>query len=142
MNQVLSTLSQAKDKAKRLRAFLAGQGEAIGHARALERVARDYGFRDWNALHAAIRDRPPQDWTPGGRVTGRYLSQPFAATVLTADQVRPGWFRLMLDLDDAVDVVRFDSFSNLRKRIRVEVGPDGHSKERTFDGTRHVELDP
>ena len=48
----------------------------------------------------------------------------------------------MLDLDDAVDVVRFDSFSNLRKRIRVEVGPDGHSKERTFDGTRHVELDP
>ena len=79
MNQVLSTLSQAKDKAKRLRAFLAGQGEAIGHARAPAAgvVARDYGFRDWNALHAAIRDRPPQYWTPGGRVTGRYSSQPF-----------------------------------------------------------------
>jgi hypothetical protein len=74
-------------------------------------------------------------------VTGRYLSQPFAATVLAADQFRPGWFRLVLDLDAAVDVVRFDSFSNLRKRIRVEVGPEGHSKERTSDGTPHVVLD-
>jgi hypothetical protein len=89
-----------------------------------------------------MRDRPPQGWTVGGRVTGRYLSQPFAATVLAADQFRPGWFRLVLDLDAAVDVVRFDSFSNLRKRIRVEVGPAGHSKERTSDGIPHVELDP
>ena len=36
-------------------------------------------------------------------MTGRYLSQPFAATVLAADQFRPGWFRLVLDLDAAVD---------------------------------------
>ena len=47
----------------------------------------------------------------------------------------------MLDLDEAVDVVRFDSFSNLRKRIRVEVGPEGHSKERTSDGTPQIVLD-
>ncbi|MFN3225662.1 MAG: glyoxalase superfamily protein [Hyphomicrobiales bacterium] len=141
MTRDLPTIPQAKQDAKDLRAMRAEQGEAISHAQTLERVARSYGFRDWNAFHAALRDRPPQGWEVGGRVTGRYLSQPFAATVLAVDQFRPGWFRLLLDLDAAVDVVRFDSFSNLRKRIRVDVGPEGHSKERTSDGAPHVALD-
>ena len=134
-------LIQAKQEAKRLRAVLAGQGVAISHAQALERVAQQLGFRDWNALHAQIRDRPSHRWSAGDRVTGRYLAQSFAATVLAADEVRPGWFTLVLDLDEAVDVVRFDSFSNLRKRIRVEVGPDGYSRERTSDGIPHAALD-
>lgn len=141
MTRDLPTIAEAKQAAKQLRGRLAEQGEAISHAQALERVAQRHGYRDWNAFHAALRDRPPQGWKAGGRVTGRYLSQSFAATVLAADQRRPGWFRLVLDLDEAVDVVRFDSFSNLRKRIRVEVGPEGHSKERTSDDTPHVLLD-
>lgn len=141
MKRGLPTITEAKREAKQLRAALAGKGEAISHAQALERVAQRHGFRDWNAFHAALRDRPPQGWQVGGRVTGRYLSQPFAATVLAADPFRPDWFRLVLDLDEAVDVVRFDSFSNLRKRIRVKVGPEGHSKERTSDGIPHVALD-
>ncbi|MCU4654262.1 glyoxalase superfamily protein [Roseibacterium sp. SDUM158016] len=136
------TIMDAKEEAKLLRADLAARGEAISHAQALERIAQRHGFRDWNALHAARRDAHPQGWASGGRVSGRYLGQPFTATVLTADQLRPGWVRMVLDLDEAVDVVRFDSFSNLRKRIRVEVGPDGHSRERTSDGVPHVELDP
>ena len=74
-------------------------------------------------------------------MSGEYLSQRFSATVLSAEQQRPGWFRLVLDLDEAVDVVRFDSFSNLRKQIRIVVGPDGRSKERTSDGTPHLVLD-
>lgn len=141
MTRDVLTKTQAKQEARHLRATLAEEGEKISHAQALERVAQSRGFRDWNAFHAALRDRPPQGWEVGGRVTGRYLSQPFAATVLAADQLRSGWFRLVLDLDEAVDVVRFDSFSNLRKQIRVEVGPEGHSKERTSDGTHHVVLD-
>jgi hypothetical protein len=141
MTRSLSTIAQAKQEAKRLRARLADRGEAISHAQALERVAHRQGFRDWNTFHAELRDRPPKGWEVGGRVTGRYLSQSFAANVLAAEQPRPGWFRLLLDLDEAVDVVRFDSFSNLRKRIRVEVGPDGHSKDRTSGGAPHVALD-
>lgn len=136
------TIAQAKQEAKRLRTMLADQGTAISHAQALERVAQQYGFRDWNVFHAEMRDNRPDGWTVGGRVRGRYLSQPFAATVLAAEPLRPGWFRLVLDLDEAVDVVRFDSFSNMRKRIRVELGPDGHSQERTSDGIPHVVLDP
>ena len=141
MTRGFPTIAEAKQEAKRLRATLAEQGEAISHAQTFERVAQRHGFRDWNAFHAEMRNHPPRGWAVGGRVTGHYLSQSFAATVLAADQLRPGWFRLVLDLDEAVDVVRFESFSNLRKQIRVEVGPDGHSKERTSDGTPHVELD-
>jgi len=141
MTRDLPTIAQAKQEAKRLRMALIEEGKATSHAQALERIARRYGFRDWNALHAEGRDRPPPGWSVGGRVCGHYLSQPFAATVLGTDQLRPGWFRLVLDLDEAVDVVRFDSFSNLRKRIRVEVGPGGHSRERTSDGRPHVMLD-
>lgn len=142
MTRDLPTIARAKQEAKRMRARLAEQGEAISHAQSLERVAQRYGFRDWNTYHAKMRDRCPHGWEAGGRVTGRYLSQPFAASVLAADQLRPGWVRMVLDLDEAVDVVRFDSFSNFRKRIRVEVGPEGHSKERTSDGIPHVVLDP
>lgn len=141
MTRDLPTITKAKRDAKRMRATLTEQGEEISHAQALERVAQRHGFRDWNAFHAEMRDRPPRGWTVGGRVTGRYLSQPVAATALAADQRRPDWFRLVLHLDEAVDVVRFESFSNLRKQIRVEIGPDGHSKERTSDATPHVELD-
>ncbi|MBZ0216360.1 MAG: hypothetical protein K8F25_07405 [Fimbriimonadaceae bacterium] len=141
MNRHLPTAVEAKDHAKRLRAQLADQGTKIGHANALELVAHQYGFRDWNTFHAAIGNRPPDGWTPGGRVQGSYLSQPFEATVLAVEMLGPGWFRLALDLDEAVDVVTFDSFSNFRKRIRGIVGPAGTSRELTSDGVPHLRLD-
>ena len=108
MKRDLPTLIEAKAEAKRLRADRATEGVQITHAQALEKTAHRHGFRDWNALHAAIRDLPPEGWSPGGRVTGTYLSQPFAATVLSSEQVHPGWFRLVLNLDEAVDVVGAD----------------------------------
>lgn len=141
MTRPLPTSAQAKQQARKLREDRAAQGSDVSHAQALEMVAYQHGFRDWNAFHAAIGDRPPDGWVPDGRVTGHYLSQPFTATVISAEMLRPGWFRLVLDLDEAVDVVRFDSFSNFRKRIPVVVGPEGHSKERTSDGEPHVRLD-
>lgn len=142
MTRDLPTLVDAKKLAKALRKRLADEGVFLGHSQALERVAQDHGYNDWNAFHAAIEARQSEAWSVGARVTGRYLSQPFAAKILSSEQLRPGWFRLVLDLDEAVDVVRFESFSNLRKQIRIEVGPAGHSKERTSDGRLHVELDP
>lgn len=141
MTRHLPTSAEAKQQPRRLRADLVAQGSVISHAQALEMVAHQHGFRDWNAFHAAIGNRPPEGWTPGGRVEGNYLSQRFTATVVAVETLRPGWFRLVLDLDEAVDVVRFDSFSNFRKRIRAVIGPDGHSKERTSDGEPHVRLE-
>ncbi len=141
MSRDYPSVAEAKSAAKALRAALAEQGQQISHAQALERIAMRYGFRDWNALHAQISEVRPRNLLVGGRVTGRYMSQPFRATVRQADQIRPGWFRLVLDLDEAVDVVRFDSFANLRKQVRVEIGPAGHSKKRTSDGVPHAEID-
>lgn len=134
------TVGQAKSEAKRLREDLAERGRTISHSQALEQIARRHGYRDWNTMRSSISDRPPPNFSKGGRVSGRYLSQPFAATVLSAEELRPGWYRLALHLDEAVDVVRFESFSNLRRRLHVEVGPMGRSQERTSDGRPHVEL--
>jgi len=141
MSPHLPSLAEAKTHAKRLRADLAEQGSQISHAAALELVAHQNGFADWNGYHAAIGNRPPEGWAVGGRVQGRYLSQPFTATVIAVEMQRSGWFRLVLDLDEAVDVVTFDSFSNFRKRIQAVVGPEGKTRERTSDGCAHLQLD-
>lgn len=57
-----------------------------------------------------------------------------AGTVIAVAEQRPGWFQLELQLDEAVDVVTSDRFSNLRARVRGVVGPEGHSQQRTSDG--------
>jgi hypothetical protein len=141
MTRHLPTVAEAKAQAKRLRTRLAEEGQEIGHAQALEITAHQLGFRDWNTLHAAIGNGPPDGWTPGGRVAGSYLGQPFKATVVAVAALQPGWFRLELELDEAVDVVTFESFSNFRKRLRAVVGPSGHSKERTSNGEPQLKLE-
>ncbi|MEM8572194.1 MAG: glyoxalase superfamily protein [Pseudomonadota bacterium] len=142
MRRALPTRTEAKTFAKQLREDLAAHGTPISHSQALEKIAHRHGFRDWNAMHGALLDLPAKKWSVGGRVTGAYLSQPFMATVLSVEPLRPGWHRLELDLDEAVDVVRFEGFSNFRKRIRIGIGPKGFSNERTSDGKPHLVLHP
>ncbi|MGH1357080.1 MAG: glyoxalase superfamily protein [Thalassovita sp.] len=141
MSTHLPSVLQAKDQARRLREKLAEDGTKIGHAKSLELVARQHGFNDWNAMCAALEDRPLAGWAVGDKVTGSYLSQRFTAEVVSVSLVQPGWFRLVLHLDTAVDVVTFDGFSNFRRRIRGVVGPKGHSVERTSDGQVHLQID-
>lgn len=137
----LPTLSEAKKHAKEIRAQLADQGEKIGHAQSLERVAHALGYRDWNTLFALLENPPAHEWVVGNRVTGQFLSQPFIGCIAAANPQANGWTDLILDLDDPVDVVTFDSFSNMRKRIRGVVGPKGHTTEKTSDGQPHLQID-
>lgn len=137
----LPSINEAKAQAKRLRKELAEKGEDISHSRALELVAAQHGFQDWNTFFAAMGNRQEPQYTLGGRVAGRYLGQPFKGTIHAVAQSRPGWVQLVLDLDEAVDVVSFDSFSNFRSRIRGQVGPEGHSREKTSDGAPHLVID-
>lgn len=141
MNTKLPSAAQAKDLAKRLRTNMAADGAPIGHAQSLERVAHQYGFRDWNTMLAAIGNGPPNGWAIGGKVSGTYLSQPFTGQLIAISILKPGWFRVELHLDEAIDVVMSDSFSNFRSRIRGVVGPKGHSVERTSDGQPHLQID-
>ena len=141
MNTHLPSVAEAKDQARRLRAKMAADGASIGHAKSLELVAHKYGFRDWNTMFAAIGNEPLKGWSIGDKVSGTYLSQPFTAQVIAISILKPGWFRLELHLDKAVDVVTSDGFSNFRTRIRGVVGPKGHSVERTSDGQAHLQVD-
>ncbi len=50
----LPTLDALKSQAKRLRTELAHAGTELGHSRALELMAKQYGYKDWNTLHAAV----------------------------------------------------------------------------------------
>ena len=70
--------------------------------------------------------------TPGRPLTG--------LTVLAVEDRGSGWVTLQVELDEAVDVVVFDGFSNFRKRVRAEVGPKGHSEARLSDGTPHLQI--
>ncbi|MCH2078226.1 MAG: glyoxalase superfamily protein [Rhodobacteraceae bacterium] len=138
MTRSLPKLAEAKELAKTLRTQRESEGQKLGHAQALE---QDHGFRDLNAMHAAITAAGQVGWQVGDHATGKYLGQPFAATVKSSEARGSGWFNVVLDLDEAVDAVRFESFSNLRKQIRVELGPKEFSREQTSDGSPHVQID-
>jgi hypothetical protein len=142
-NTPLPSLDMLKDQARRLRSRLEANGETIGHSRALELIAAQYGFNDWNTLHAALGNRRgPEYLAPGARVTGAYLGQPFAARIVGIQALTsaPGSYRVSLDLDEAVDVVTFDSFSAFRKRVNGVIGKDGVSRERTSNGRPQLQL--
>lgn len=140
----LPSLDALKDQAKRLRARFSDDGQAISHSRALELISAQYGFRDWNTLHAAAGNRPPfNPWMLGSRVRGHYLGQPFDAEVLGVQALtsQPGRYRMVLHFDEPVDVVTFDSFSAFRQRVHCTVDETGRTTERTSDGRPHLELE-
>lgn len=139
----LPSLEGLKEQAKRLRAALEGQGQAITHSKALELIAAQHGFRDWNTLHAAAGNRPTfNPYLLGSRVEGHYLGQPFVASVLGVRSLGgdPERYRLTLHFDDPVDVVRFESFSAFRQRVRCNVDATGRTWEKTSNGRPQVEL--
>ncbi|MFD0916854.1 glyoxalase superfamily protein [Pseudahrensia aquimaris] len=141
MTTQLPSAFKAKEQAKRLRAKMTEEGTSIGHAKSLELIANQHGFRDWNTMFAAIGNGPPNGWAIGDKVSGTYLSQPFSASVVAVAILKPGWFRLELHLDQAVDVVTSTGFSNFRSRVRGVVGPKGYSVERTSDGQAQLQID-
>ncbi|MEQ8934530.1 MAG: glyoxalase superfamily protein [Amphiplicatus sp.] len=135
----LPGLDALKRQARRLRDGLEADGDFITHSESLELIAKQYGYRDWNTLHAACGNRPaPAPLALGARVTGRYLGQPFAARVIGVEAQGHGRMRLSLDLDEPVDVVTFESFSAFRRRITGVVNEDGKTSEKTSNGAPHL----
>ena len=130
-----------KAQAKALRQALQAQGMAVSHAQSLELVARQHGARDWNTLHARLSQRnAPPELALGDRVTGQYLGQTYRGKIVSLSG--PATHRqIEIALDQPVDTVRFDSFSNWRHRIRGTVGEDGRSARKTSDGTPHLTVE-
>ena len=134
-----ATRDQAKQRAHDLRAASATAGAPISLAAALEKVAAELGYRDWNTASARLSNEPPRPLQVGDRVAGRYLKQPFAGRVLAVREMAGGGaFEVTLHFDEPVDVVEFESFSALRQRVNATVSVDGVSWSRTSDGEPHL----
>jgi len=131
-----------KQQAKRLRASLAAKGHEIAHGEALETVARQYGYRDWNTLSARARpNRPRAPVHVGDRVCGDYLGQRFSGTVLSIGELATAdRFRMTVRFDEPVDVVTFDSFSAYRRRVQCVVDGRGVTPNKTSNGRPHLRL--
>lgn len=135
-----ANVQTAKNQAKRLRVDLEQSGTQITHSRALELLAHQHGYKDWNTFQAALGNgsNPLQI---GQMVRGQYLGQSFEGTLIGLQILAGSRFRVTLDLTEPVDVVRFDSFSSFRKRINATVDTDGKSFEKTSDGQPQLVLE-
>jgi hypothetical protein len=136
----LRSVSEAKSKAKALRVALVAQGTTISHAQALERVAHQEGARDWNTLHAKLSRAEPPTLQLGDAVRGKYLGQTLSGRIVALSRIGLN-VDVSIQLDMAIDTVRFDSFSNMRRRIRGVIRPDGRSEHRTSDGLPVLVID-
>lgn len=133
MSQDLPFLSELKASAKTLR-----QTQGISHSRALEEIAKQYCFRDWNTLVASAGPQPPV--RVGQSVSGHYLSVPFSGRVLWIERSEAGLFRVNIHFDELIDVVPFESFSNIKNRVSKVVDEKGVSVDQTSDGKPHLVL--
>ncbi len=131
-----------KAEARALRAERTRDGARMSHSQALEAVARQHGYRDWNTARAILAKPAVCPVQIGQAVRGHYLKQPFSGTVLGVHALpNARYFRVTLVFDVPVDVVTFDSFSALRRRVVCRVDADGVSPAYTSDGEPHMRLD-
>lgn len=136
------TVSQAKARAKSIREEAKARGHAVSHSQALETLAHECGLKNWNILRAKLSDLPIDALVKGSPVTGHYLGHPFSGKV---SSIKPfgtqGFRRIEIDLDAAIDVVAFESFSSLRKRLSATINPFGQTIETISTGQPQLSLD-
>lgn len=138
----MPTIEDLKSQAKRLRASLSGSNP-LSHSQALEAVARQHGYKDWNTIHAACGNAPlSPPWHVGQIVTGAYLGKPVRGTIKSVREMAEGrMFRISLDLDQPVNVSAFDSFDVMRRRLSATVSREGETVEKITGGTPQLKLD-
>ena len=139
----LPSLDDLKQQARRLRDTLGRQGAVVNHAKSLELIAGQHGFRDWNTLMAAIGNRPPmRNYSIGEQVAGHYLGQPFTGRIIAVQALTnaQGRYRVTFDFDEPVDVITFDSWSAYRKRVTCTLDEAGTTVEKTSNGRPHMML--
>ena len=133
--------STIKTQAKRLRQSLVAEGNFVSHSEALELISKQYGFRDWNTMSAAL-DKPVQTRLQvGHRITGRYLGHAFTGTLLGLQNLAGGRRQVALHLDEPIDVVKSSWFSSFRQRVTGTLEKTGETYARTSDGQPVLALD-
>ena len=138
----LPSIDALKQQAKRLRAGLDEDGDFITHSESLELIAKQYGYRDWNTVVAADGNRPPlKRFQLGSRVKGRYLGQAFEGELIALRTMGDDHLRVVVQFDEPVDVVTFESFSAFRHRVSAVVSAEGLSAEKTSDGAPQMAME-
>ncbi len=135
----LPTRDALKTQAKRLRSSLSDHGTHVTHADALETIARQWGYRDWNTLSAVAREHPV--WQVGQTVSGRYLGHGFTARLKSVRMAANGHWALTLVFDQPIDVVTSNRFSALHRQVSATVNAQGVTHAKTSDGQPHLVLD-
>ncbi|MDM8010508.1 MAG: glyoxalase superfamily protein [Parasphingorhabdus sp.] len=137
------SLKELKQQARRLRSDIAQDAAPISHSKSLEMVAHQRGFKDWNTLHASASNRPDfEKLSLGDTVTGRYLGQSFRGEVVAIRTIKLGQlYHISIQLEQAIDVVTFESFSNFRRRLNCSVDHRGVSPAKTSNGEPHMILE-
>lgn len=132
-----------KDQAKRLRTALEGSGKPVSHSQALELVAKQNGYRDWNTAKATAplpaSNHPAEPFNIGDAVSGQYLGQHFTGQIKGVTKMGD-YFRVRTVFDAPVDVVTFDSFTNFRTDVWATVDATGVSPQKTSDGKPQMRL--
>ena len=115
----------------------------MSHSQALEAVARQHGYKDWNTIFAACGNAPSgPPWQVGQIVTGAYLGKPVRGTIKSLRQLADGrMFRVSLDLDQPVNVSAFDSFDVMRRRLSATLNRKGETVEKITGSTPQLKLD-
>lgn len=135
-----SAIAALKTEAKAYKQEQTWNGTPTSQAQALEHVAHKYGARDWNTLSAQAKK--PVRLTPGMRVCGHYLNQPFNGMVRGVHLMDNGAkLQVTVQFDTPVDVVTFDSFSAFRSRVTVVIDKSGRSPKHTSNGVPHMMLE-
>ena len=140
MTSHIYTRVQAKARARQLKAESA---VPISLAAALERVAKDMGFRDWNTASARLSNTAAASWQIGERVSGQYLKREFSGRIHGVREMQAGsGYEVSIHFDEPVDVVEWDSFTSHRQRVTAKVSPEGVSWAKTSDGVPHLIVAP
>ena len=122
------TIDAYKAQAKRLRTALAERDITLSHGHALEAVARQHGFRDWNTLTATGSARSDRPFQVGDRVTGIFMKRPFTGTVIGVQlRAKAPLRQTTFKFDAPVDIADSDRFHVWRHRVTVTLDPDGRS---------------
>lgn len=120
MNTSEQTPANLKLQARRLRDYFAGKNIEISHAMALEALAKQHGFRDWNVLSATLNRQAEQKAWPEleDRIRGNYLGHSFQGKILKVETTTVANSRRYTILfDQPIDVVASAHFSSYRKQI-------------------------
>ena len=131
-------VSQLKAEARALRSAATSP---MTHSQSLEAVAHRHGLADWNTARARAGAEQAPVPVVGQFIEATYLGHPVTGRFHAVRRMGPsGSHRVVIDLDQPVNVSAFEGMDVIRRRLQATIGPDGATVEKTSDGVPHLQV--